>query len=70
MRSRRRVLPSSCRHDSLDSLQHLSGDGFIRSWLPSYANYSKVCTVPPCLPDPSPESLTDPLPPLLWAQPA
>ena len=27
-----------CRGDSLDSLQHLSRDGFMRSWLPSYAN--------------------------------
>ncbi len=29
---------AGCRGDSLDSLQHLSRDGFMRSWLPSYAN--------------------------------
>ncbi|GAX85709.1 hypothetical protein CEUSTIGMA_g13123.t1 [Chlamydomonas eustigma] len=29
---------TNCRHDSLDSLQHLSFDGFARSWLPSYSN--------------------------------
>ena len=34
--------PSICRFKSLDALQHLSADGFLRSWLPSYANVSKV----------------------------
>ena len=38
----RSTLTNNCRHDSLDSLQHLSGDGFLRSWLPSYANFAKV----------------------------
>ncbi len=33
---------SSCRYESLDSLQHLSSDGFQRPWLPSYANLAKL----------------------------
>ncbi|KAG1671406.1 hypothetical protein FOA52_011903 [Chlamydomonas sp. UWO 241] len=34
--------PSICRDESLDCLQHLSGDGFQRPWLPSYANVGKA----------------------------
>lgn len=30
---------SLCRSESIDSLYHLSGDGFIHSWLPSYVNF-------------------------------
>ncbi|GLI59454.1 hypothetical protein VaNZ11_001333 [Volvox africanus] len=37
----------TCRYESLDSLQHLSLDGFLRSWLPSYANFSRVLQLPP-----------------------
>ncbi|GIL77322.1 hypothetical protein Vretifemale_6796 [Volvox reticuliferus] len=36
----------TCRYESLDSLQHLSLDGFLRSWLPSYANFSRVLQLP------------------------
>ncbi|KAK9805500.1 hypothetical protein WJX72_001649 [[Myrmecia] bisecta] len=32
------VTPAMCRHESLDSLMHLSSDGCMRSWLPTYAN--------------------------------
>lgn len=46
-RSGRAGLPSGpCRYESLDSLQHLSLDGFLRSWLPSYANVGKVLLQP------------------------
>lgn len=42
----RGITPGSCRYESLDSLQHLSTDGFLRSWLPSYANLSRVWLAP------------------------
>ncbi len=29
--------PARCRDESLDALRHLSSDGFMRPWLPSYA---------------------------------
>lgn len=38
----RSIQPGICRYESLDSLQHLSTDGFLRSWLPSYSNIAKV----------------------------
>jgi hypothetical protein len=40
--SSRALRPCRCRHESLDSLHHLSHDGFMHSWLPSYANPAKV----------------------------
>ncbi len=43
-RGREGIGGRSCRFESLDSLQHLSADGFARPWLPSYANASKVCS--------------------------
>uniref|UniRef100_A0A7S0WUB2 Uncharacterized protein n=1 Tax=Chlamydomonas leiostraca TaxID=1034604 RepID=A0A7S0WUB2_9CHLO len=33
-----------CRDESLDALQHLSIDGFMRPWLPNYANSGKLLT--------------------------
>ena len=39
-----------CRHESLDALGHLSSDGCMRPWLPSYANLPKpqeTCAAPP-----------------------
>lgn len=42
----RSVQPGSCRYDSLDSLQHLSSDGMMRPWLPSYANVGRIMTTP------------------------
>ena len=39
LRRRAGVLaPARCRDESLDALGHLSSDGFMRPWLPSYAN--------------------------------
>jgi hypothetical protein len=38
----RAMTPSLCRYESMDALQHLSPEGFIHSWLPSYSNPSKV----------------------------
>lgn len=34
--------PAICRYESLDSLGHLSIDGFMRPWLPSYSNVPKA----------------------------
>ena len=39
-----------CRNESLDALGHLSSDGCMRPWLPSYANLPKpqeTCAAPP-----------------------
>ncbi|CAL5222142.1 g4463 [Coccomyxa viridis] len=36
-----------CRSESLDVLGHLSSDGCMRPWLPSYANLPKAATEPP-----------------------
>jgi len=36
--TQRSIRPGNCRSESLDSLQHLSSDGLMRSWLPTYAS--------------------------------
>lgn len=41
-RTRSATSSNRCRSESIDTLHHLSGDGFMRPWLPSYAN-SHLC---------------------------